>query len=219
MPIPKPQKLYGMEKITIEEGMDKLDMSQSRFGKIDEFVWWYLERISEDAGTQFTSTEFKEECQTGRVHLRLAAPEYQDMNGQVEVTWRTLRIIAHYLIVHARVPEVYVHFALMYTTDHIFPVLKIKNIINKDGDTTTPHKLETGTKPSVSHLRVLFFPCFVRKATAHVDTKALNMRHQAQKGFRGIFVVTPEHQKVYLVYVPSTIQIISPYGVSRFCAE
>ena len=30
-------KLYGMEKITTEEVMDKLDMLQSRFGKIDEF--------------------------------------------------------------------------------------------------------------------------------------------------------------------------------------
>ena len=48
------------------------------------------------------------------------------MNGQVEVTWRTLRTIVHALVVHARVPEVYVHFALMYSTDHIFPVLPIK---------------------------------------------------------------------------------------------
>ena len=32
-------KLYGMEKITTEEVMDKLDMFQSRFGKIDEFGW------------------------------------------------------------------------------------------------------------------------------------------------------------------------------------
>ena len=30
-------KLYGMEKIKTEEVMDKLDMFQSRFGKIDEF--------------------------------------------------------------------------------------------------------------------------------------------------------------------------------------
>ena len=35
-------------------------MFQSRFGKIDEFGWWDLERISLDADTQFTSTEFKE---------------------------------------------------------------------------------------------------------------------------------------------------------------
>ena len=38
-------KLYGMEKITIEEVMDKLDMFQSRFGEIDEFRWWYLEKL------------------------------------------------------------------------------------------------------------------------------------------------------------------------------
>ena len=30
-------KLYGMEKISTEEVMDKLDMFQSRFGGIDEF--------------------------------------------------------------------------------------------------------------------------------------------------------------------------------------
>ena len=32
-------KLYGMEKITTEEVMEKLDMFQSRFGKIDQFGW------------------------------------------------------------------------------------------------------------------------------------------------------------------------------------
>ena len=84
------------------------------------------------------------------------------------MTWRTLRTIAHALIVHARVPAVYVHFTLMYTTDHIFPVLPIKDLINDDGDPTTPYKLATGMKPSVSHLRVLFCPFVVRKDTAHV---------------------------------------------------
>ena len=75
-------------------------------------------------------TEFKEECQTRGVRLTLAAPEHQEMNGQVEVTWKTLCTVAHSLMVHARVPEVYVHFALMYTTDHIFPVLPIKDLIS-----------------------------------------------------------------------------------------
>ena len=80
-------------------------------------------------------------------------------------------------MVHAKVSEAYVHFELMYTTYHIFAVLPIKDLINKDGDPKTPHKLATGTKPSVSHLRVLFCPFVVRKAMAHVETKALNMRH------------------------------------------
>ena len=104
-----------------------------------------------------TSTEFKQEYQTHGVHLALAAPEHQEMSGQVEVTWRTLRTIAHYLMVHARVSEVYIHFALMYTTDYIFPVLTIKYLINEDSDPTTPYKPETVTKPSVSNLHVLFF--------------------------------------------------------------
>ena len=107
----------------------------------------------------------------------------------------------------------YVHFVLMYTTDHIFPVLPIKDLINEDGDPTTPHKLETGTKASVSYSHVLFCPCVVRKATSHLETKTLNMRHQAQKGFHGIFVVISEHQKIYLVYVPSTRKVISSYNV------
>ena len=73
-------------------------------------------------------------------------------------------------------------------------------------------KWET-SKPSVSHLCMLFCPCVVRKSTAHVETKTLNMRHQAQKGFCGIFVGIPEHQKGYLVYVPSTRKVISSYDV------
>ena len=98
-------------------------------------------------------------------------------------------------MVHARVSEAYIRFALMYTTYHIFLVLPIKYLINEDGDPTTPHNLATGTKPSVLYLRELFFPCVVQKATAHVETKALNICHQAQKVFRGIFIGIPEHQK------------------------
>ena len=89
--------------------------------------------------------------------MKLAAPEHQKMNGKVEVTWITLRTISHSLMVHSRVSEAYICFSLMYTIDHIFPVLPIKNLISGDSDMTTPHKLATGKKPSVSYLRVLFF--------------------------------------------------------------
>ena len=39
------------------------------------------------------------------------------------------------------------------------------------------------------------------------------MRHQTQKGFRGIFVGITEHQKGYLVYILGTRKIISSYDV------
>ena len=105
------------------------------------------------------------------------------MNGKVEVTWLALQTISHSIMVHIRVSDKYIHFALIYMTDHIFPVLSLKKLINQDSEPTTPHKMETSTKPSVSNLRVKFCPCGLQKATAHVDTKALKTRHQSQKGF------------------------------------
>ena len=47
----KISEIYGIEKISTEEVMDKLDIFQSRFGKIEKFGCWDLERISADAGT------------------------------------------------------------------------------------------------------------------------------------------------------------------------
>ena len=175
--------------------MNNLDIFQARFEKMDEFGWWYLERISADSGMQFTYTKFQYECQTRSVQIALAAPEHQKMNGHVEVTRRIFCTIAHSLMVHAQVLEAYINFALMYTVDHIFLVLQIKYLINEEGEPTSPFKLATGTKPSIFHLRILFCPCVLQKGTRNVGTKYLNIRHQAQKCFCGIFVGIPQHQK------------------------
>ena len=103
--------------------------------------------------------------------MTLAATEHEEMNGQVEVTWITLRTISHSGMVHDRVLEAYIHFSLMYTTDHFFPVLPIKDMINEGSDMTTPFKLATDTKPSVSYLRVLFFHVLYRELL-HTLTKS-----------------------------------------------
>ena len=55
----KTPKLYGMESITTEEVMEKLDMFQARFGKVDELGWWDMENIQTDSSTQFTSKELQ----------------------------------------------------------------------------------------------------------------------------------------------------------------
>ena len=93
------------------------------------------------------------------------------MNGQVKVIWRILGKIAHSLMVHARFLGAYIHFALIYTTDHIFPVLAIKDLMNEDGDPTPPYKLATGTKPSVSNLRMVFFPVLYGKLLTTLGQK------------------------------------------------
>ena len=146
------------------------------------------------------------------------------MNGQVKLTWRMLHTISHSLMVHVIFLKAYIHFALMYTADHIFPVLPTKDLINEDRDPTTPYKLVTGMTPSILHFLVLFFTCVVWKATTYVETKVLNMCHQEQKCFRGLFVGISQHQKGYLVYVPQKWKIVSPYNfvlvrdsLVRFC--
>ena len=101
-------------------------------------------------------------------------------------SWSDMENISHYCIFNygARTgfQRIYV-FSLIYTTDHIFPVLPITQLVNHNGEPTMPHKLATSTKPSLSNLHILFFSCVLQKATAHVDTKALKMRHQSQNIF------------------------------------
>ena len=94
----------------------------------------------------------------------------------------------------------YIRFEVIHTADHILPVLSIKYLINEDSNQTTPFKLATVTKPLLFYLCILFCPCVVQKATAYVGTKALNMSHQAKKGFWGILVETPQHQKGYILH-------------------
>ena len=50
-------------------------------------------------------------------------------------------------MLHARVSEVYIHFAFIYTTDHIFILLPIKYLINEDSNQTNTYKLTTDQKP------------------------------------------------------------------------
>ena len=100
------------------------------------------------------------------------------MNVQVEYIWRILQIYAQSIMMHTQVLDEYINFALMYTTHHILPVLPIKHLLNQDAGPPTTHKMETGTKHSVSNICVQFFPRVVQKLTSHVDVKVLNMRHQ-----------------------------------------
>ena len=86
-------------------------------------------------------------------------------------------------MVPTRVYGEYINFVLIYTTDNIFTVITIKHLVYQDSEPTTPQKLPTGTKQSLSDIHVLFFSCVVQKATAHFDKNKLNMYHQSQKGF------------------------------------
>ena len=45
-----------------------------------EFLYMYIERVLADAGSQFTSAEFKAFCQDSGICLSMAAPKKQAQN-------------------------------------------------------------------------------------------------------------------------------------------
>ena len=57
--------------------------------------------------------------------------------------------------------EEYIYITLMYRAHHICMVIPIKHFVNQYGKRSTPHKLETVKKPSVSNIRFLFCQCVV----------------------------------------------------------
>ena len=83
-------------------------------------------------------------------------------------------------MVHAQVSEAYINSVLMYTEDHIFPVQPIKYLINEYGETTTPFKLATGKKLSISHLS--FFVCFTKSYCTRWE-KGVKHSLPSKKGF------------------------------------
>ena len=98
-------KKYRMENITTEEVMEKLYMFQEISVKVYEFSCCDMEIIQTDTDTQFTSKEFYEGIYIHGIWLALAAQDHQEMNGQVEVTWKKLWTIAHSIMVHTQVSD------------------------------------------------------------------------------------------------------------------
>ena len=113
-------------------------------------------RIQNGAGKKFTSKNFQEVIYVHGLRLALSTPDHNEMNVQVEGTWRTFGALANAIMVDARVSEEYIHFAFMYTTYHIFPVLPIKHLVNQDDKPATPYKPAAIKNPSISNLHVLF---------------------------------------------------------------
>ena len=98
-------KLYGMRNIITDEVMDKLDMFQERFEKVDEFCWWDMEIIQTETGKQFTFKEFQESLSVYGLRLPFAAQYHQEIYGQVEVIWQTLQTISRSIMVHIWVSD------------------------------------------------------------------------------------------------------------------
>ena len=89
-----------------------------------------LHKIKADAGPQFTSKEFQEDCADSRISINLAALKHQEQNSYAKCTWQTVKIIADKLLVHARLPPTFFHHALLYAVI-IFNAIPVKKLVTK----------------------------------------------------------------------------------------
>jgi transposase InsO family protein len=141
-------------------------------GTTTTFEFFDIEKICTDAGSQFTSSDFKNFCRTKLITLSLAAPKKQSQNHLAERSWQTINKMARSMMVHARLPDQYYYHANLYASS-IFNILPIKDLTTGDGDPTTPYFLFYGHKPYISHYRVFGCPVVAKKWITHSNGHTL----------------------------------------------
>jgi hypothetical protein len=193
--------IYGMLDKSSSCVIDTLLRFQADHGHIGNYGYLDIARIRADSGTQFTSQEFKEHCWQAGITLSLAAPKKQYQNHLAERSWQTIGNMARSLLVHARLPDSFMHHALAYSC-HIFNALPVKGLF-LDGHVSTPFEMFQGAKPKIGHLRVFGCPITAR----HWITAQNSGGKQTQRGIQGIFIGLAANQKGYLFYSPASRQI------------
>jgi hypothetical protein len=194
--------LYGLPDKSTDSVISAIQRYQADHGHVGNYGYLNIERIRADAGTQFTSTDFKQYCWQAGIHLVLAAPKKQYQNHLAERSWQTISTMARSLLVHARLPDSFMYHALVHSC-RIFNVLPVKGLKNTAGNPATPHELFLGEQPKISHFRVFGCPVVARKWS----TPQISSGKQTERGVRGIFLGMDTNQKGYIFYSPGTRQI------------
>jgi hypothetical protein len=120
------------------------------------------------------------------------------MNSVVERQWQNMSQIMRAILVHARLSNHFYHFAGKYAKD-ILNVLPAKNLLDHNGNPTTPHFKAFRTKPKIGSFRVFGCPASFKRYTA------TTRRTQNQQASRGIFIGFPNNQAGWLFYTEKPI--------------
>ena len=161
--------------------------------------------LRSDAGTNFTSDDFKAWCRKERIQFTIAGPKHQEQNAFAETTYRTVSRMARAMLVHAHLPIDFYHFALDYAL-LILRVLPAKNLVDQEGNPITTYQLIHHLKPRVSRFKVFGCPVVFKRYQPFLDGKMVTDFKQLQQGSRGIFVGFPRGQAGWLIFVPEKIQ-------------
>jgi transposase InsO family protein len=193
--------IYGMLDKSSRCVIDTLLRYQADYGHIGNYGYLHIARIRADSGTQFTSQDFKDHCWQPGITLSLAALKKQYQNHLAERSWQTIGSMARSLLVHARLPDSFMHHTLTYSC-HIFNALPVKGLYSHV-HVSTPFELFQGAKPRIGHFRVFGCPITARHWTPAQNSNG----KQTQRGIRRIFIGFVDNQNGYLFYSPASRQI------------
>ena len=164
-----------------------------------------IEYLRGDADSSFLSAEFQTWTIDNNIKADFAAPHHQEMNSIAEVTWRTIDIMGRTMQVHARVGNYFFGHARKYAVQ-ILNRLCPKDLLDENGNPTTPYFKAFQRKPKIGHLRVFGCPVSFKRYNPSTPTGRLTKKQQVQKSStRGIFIGLPPKQAGYLIYVEDRI--------------
>ncbi len=194
--------VFGLPKGNSTEVINSFKQFKANLGRADSF---HPMSIRADAGSQFTSLEFRNFCRDEGINLSLAAPKQQWQNHYAERMWQTINSTARAMLVHARAPDCYKFHAVVYATA-VFNILPVGGLYDKDGQATSPHELMTGRKAMIADFRVFGCPAVAKKWKCRINGK--DLEKQTQRGIRCVFLGFPANQRGYLLYVPASREIV-----------
>ena len=156
--------------------------------------------IRTDAGSNFTSKEFKDWCNSNNIQLSIAGPKHQEQNAFAERAYGTASRMARSMLVRAHLPLCFYHLSLKYALK-LMRVLPAKGLYDKNNEPTTTYAILHGKKPRIGRFKVFGCPCVFKRYAPMYDGETSTKFTQLQRGCRGIFVGFPETQAGWLIYI------------------
>ena len=160
--------------------------------------------LRSDAGSNFTSNDFRAWCADNHIKLSIAGPKHQEQNGFAEASYRILGKMARSMLVSAHLPLSFYHLAIDYACI-ILRVLPHKGLKDADGNPTTTYQVLHNKKPRLRRFKVFGCPVIFKRYKPQHDGDTTTRFKQLQRGSHGIFVGFPRNQAGWLIYVPEKI--------------
>ncbi len=120
------------------------------------------------------------------------------MNGICEAKWREVHNTANILLNTARLGGAFFHHVHAYAV-HIVNTCPAKNVIDRDGNPTTPFHFSYDCKPCLINFRVFGCPVYFKRYEPTFCNKLITYKQQHQLASHGTFIGFPDNSAGWLV--------------------